>query len=103
MPAARRELFVPANLSVVVGVDIDKPRRHKFARCINVLFGVADFIAFATAYLHDHPVLNTNGTVKGRGACTVNDLRISDFEIQHGGVLYQSGSRERLRKYHAFG
>ena len=86
----RRERGIPEHLRVVVGVDVDEPRRHDLARGVELPRAVGVELR---PDLHDAPALDRDvGGVAGR-AGAVDDGAAPDHDVgAHAGTsLWRSG------------
>ncbi len=76
---ARRELLVPRDLAVVVGVDVHEPREHVRAARVER----ATSRAVALADRDDAPVLDGDVARERRAARAVDDGPAHDFQVEH--------------------
>ena len=80
MPSRRGHLAAPGGLAVIMGVDVDKPRRHQPPCRVQFLYGPARNLS----ELGNTSVPNGNVSLKGSTASTINDQAIADHEIPWG-------------------
>ena len=92
VPAARREQFVPAHLTVVVGVNIDEARRQKVAFGIDFAVGAGRSARFIGAEHRAYArAIDGHSAIERRSAGAVDDARIADDQIVHVSPLAGCG------------
>jgi hypothetical protein len=99
MQTGRLERLVPADLTVVVGVNVDEPRGDHAARRVDGsgrLLGDACIIAVPTAHLDDAAVLDTDVGREAIGASPVHDGAPGDLQVVHGVPLHGGSDASRV-------
>ena len=84
--AGRLQQGIPADLAVVVGVDVDEPGRDDLAGCVDGLGGVAlqrRATRPTAPNLDDHAVFHGDVGVVSVHAGSIDDGATGDFEIEH--------------------
>ena len=94
MPARRTHLAVPRCLAVIMGMDVDKPRRDDFARSINL---------FATrsadlAHSGNDAAIHRDIGDKARRARAINDRSTTNDQIMHIDSPLPKGEPIRLNR-----
>ena len=88
VPAARSDLFVPAHLTVVVGVDVDKTRGEQVAIGVDDTLGIpANTALCGTAYRDNFAGNDCDITRESVRARAVDYLCISNDQVVHVDLL----------------
>ena len=86
MPTAWCQLFVPAYLAIVVGMDIHETWRQKLTTSIDLPGCFADALGQICEF-DNFAIFNADRSVECRFASTIDDIGVRDCEVEHRSLL----------------
>ena len=78
VPTYRREVWVPADLSIKVGVQIDKARAYHKPRCVD--FSSCGFCYFTN--VSDNTIFDPYIPSEGVGTGAINDFTVANSNVK---------------------